>query len=70
MTVKELYKIFDFPVELQLIKNGEQIDYALEYEDNEVKSVSDYCVQCYELTTHYSEIKTPFFNKLVLEVQI
>lgn len=69
MTVKELYKIFDFPVEMQLIKNGEKVS-ALKYEDNEVKSVRDYYVQCYEPTTHYSEIKMPLFSKLVLEVQI
>ena len=69
MTVKELYRIFDFPVEIQLIKNREQIDCVVEYEDNEVKSVRDYYVQIQE-PTNCSEIKMPLFSKLVLEVQI
>ena len=69
MTVKELYRIFDFPVEIQLIKNGKQIDWVLEHEDDEVKSITDYYVQIQELPT-YNEIKMPFGSRLVLEVQI
>jgi hypothetical protein len=68
MTVKELYRIFDFPVEIQLIKNGEQIDCVINYEDNEVKFVSDYHVQIQEPIA-YNEIEMPF-GKLILEVQI
>lgn len=68
MTVGELYKIFDFPVEIELIKNGEQAGCVVRYKDEEIKSVRDYCVQ-YEEPIDYNEI-IMFFKKLVLKVEI
>ena len=68
MTVGELYKIFDFPVEIKLIKNKEQVDCAISYVDEEIKSVRDYYVQVQEPIA-YNEIEMSF-SKLVLEVEI
>ena len=68
MTVKELYKIFDFPVEIKLIKNKEQVDWVILYKDEEIKSVRDYCIQIQEPIA-YNEIGISF-SKLVLEVEI
>lgn len=68
MTVGELYKIFDFPVEIKLIKNGEQVNCVIRYKDEEIKSVRDYYVQIQEPIA-YNEIEMSF-SKLVLEVEI
>ena len=65
MTVGELYKIFDFSVEIKLIKNKEQVDCAIDYEDEKIKSVRDYCIQVQQPIVYVESDP-----KLVLEVEI
>lgn len=65
MTVGELYKIFDFPVEIKLIKNKEQLECAIDYEDEKIKSVRNYCIRVQQPIVYVESDP-----KLVLEVEI
>ena len=65
MAVGELYKIFDFPVEIKLIKNKEQVNCVIRYKDEEIKSVRDYYVQIQQPIVYVESDP-----KLVLEVEI